>query len=222
MNQLVVYNKDSNQFEVFLYIIFIFMMISKYYNDNIKIDLLRRKINQYTNWNIYLIFLNYLLINYFGINNLLISKFIANNSLNIFIIFHSFLLYDSRILFQIVDSSSKPFFLNKIIKSVPDKRLLQTEYMICNIVFHILPVYFYRDTIIHYKSYDDTKNMYLYTIIFKFMWTLNIFANYNFMSIYIPSFEFSNIKLINGIVVWDYILDNIMMNLSNSRFNSII
>jgi hypothetical protein len=221
MNQLVVYNKDSNQFEVFLYIIFIFMMISKYYNDNIKIDLLRRKINQYTNWNIYLIFLNYLLINYFGINNLLISKFIANNSLNIFIIFHSFLLYDSRILFQIVDSST-PFFLNKIIKCVPDKRLLQTEYIICNIVFHVLPVYFYRDTIIHYKSYDDTKNMYLYTIIFKFMWTLNIFANFNFMSIYIPSFEFSNVKLINGIVVWDYILDNIMMNLSNSRFNCII
>jgi hypothetical protein len=221
MNQLVVYNKDSNQFEVFLYIIFIFMMISKYYNDNINIDILRRKINQYTNWNIYLIFLNYLLINYFGINNLLITKFIANNSLNIFIIFHSFMLYDSRILFQIVDSS-KPFFLNKIIRCVSDKKLLQTEYMICNIVFHVLPVYFYRDTIIHYKSYDDTKNMYLYTIIFKFMWTLNIFGNYNFMSIYIPSFEFSNIKLINGIVVWDYILDNTMMNLSKSRFHGII
>ena len=74
MNQLVVYNKDSNQFEVFLYIIFIFMMISKYYNDNINIDILRRKINQYTNWNIYLIFLNYLLINYFGINNLFMQR----------------------------------------------------------------------------------------------------------------------------------------------------
>ena len=212
MNELVVYNKDSNQFELFLYIIFICMMISKKYTDNIQVDVLRRKINQYTNWNIYLIFLNYLLINYFGINNLLITKFIANNSLNIFIIFHSFLLYDSRILFQTIDNT--PFVLNKIIKCISDKRLLQTEYMICNIIFHVLPVYFYRDTLVHYKSYDDTKNLYLYTILFKFMWTLNIFGNYNFMSIYIPSFEFSNIKLINGIVVWDYILDNIIMNIS--------
>jgi len=212
MNELVVYNKDSNQFELFLYIIFICMMISKKYTDNIQVDVLRRKINQYTNWNIYIIFLNYLLINYAGINNLLISKFIANNSLNIFIIFHSFLLYDSRILFQTIDNT--PFVLNKIINCISDKRLLQTEYMICNIIFHVLPVYFYRDTLVHYKSYDDTKNLYLYTILFKFMWTLNIFGNYNFMSIYIPSFEFSNIKLINGIVVWDYILDNIIMNIS--------
>ena len=212
MNELVVYNKDSNQFELFLYIIFICMMISKKYTDNIQVDVLRRKINQYTNWNIYIIFLNYILINYAGINNLLISKFIANNSLNIFIIFHSFLLYDSRILFQTIDNT--PFVLNKIINCISDKRLLQTEYMICNIIFHVLPVYFYRDTLVHYKSYDDTKNLYLYTILFKFMWTLNIFGNYNFMSIYIPSFEFSNIKLINGIVVWDYILDNIIMNIS--------
>lgn len=212
MNELVVYNKDGNQFELFLYIIFICMMISKKYTDNIQVDVLRRKINQYTNWNIYIIFLNYLLINYAGINNLLISKFIANNSLNIFIIFHSFLLYDSRILFQTIDNT--PFVLNKIINCISDKRLLQTEYMICNIIFHVLPVYFYRDTLVHYKSYDDTKNLYLYTILFKFMWTLNIFGNYNFMSIYIPSFEFSNIKLINGIVVWDYILDNIIMNIS--------
>jgi hypothetical protein len=212
MNELVVYNKDSNQFELFLYIIFICMMISKKYTNNIKFDVLRRKINQYTNWNIYLILLNYLLINYADINNLLISKFIANNSLNIFIIFHSFLLYDKRILFQTIDNT--PFVLNKIIKNISDKRLLQTEYMICNVVFHILPVYFYRDTLLQYKSYDDTKNMYLYTIIFKFMWTLNIFGNYNFMSIYIPSFDFSNIKLVNGIIVWDYILDNLLMNLS--------
>jgi hypothetical protein len=212
MNKLVVYNKDSNQFELFLYTIFICMMISKKYTEAITIDVLRRKINQYTNWNIYLIFLNYLLINYFNINNLLISKFIANNSLNIFIIFHAFFIYDSRILFQAVDNS--PFVLNKLIKGISDKRLLQTEYMICNIIFHILPVYFYKDTLIHYKSYDDTKNMYLYTIIFKFMWSLNIFGNFNFMSIYIPSFDFSHIKLVNVIVVWDYILDNAIMNIS--------
>jgi hypothetical protein len=212
MNNLVVYNKNSNQFELFLYTIFICMMISGKYTENIKIDVLRRKINQYTNWNIYIIFLNYILINYFNINNLMISKFIANNSLNIFILFHTFIIYDSRILFQALDNS--PSVLNKFIKCISQKRLLQTEYIICNIIFHVLPVYFYKDTLIYYKSYDDTKNMYLYTMIFKFMWSLNIFGDFNFMSIYIPSFEFSNIKLVNFIILLDYILDNAIMNMS--------
>ena len=188
------------------------MMISSKYNSSIKINVIKRKINQYTNWNIYIMFVHYILINVFGINNLLISKFIANNSLIIMLLFHSFLMYDPRVLFETIDG--EPFVLNKIIKNVSSSTLLRTEYMICNIVFHILPVYFYRDTLLQYKSYDDTKNMYLYTIIFKFMWTLNIFGNYNFMSIYIPSFDFSNIKLVNGIIVWDYILDNLLMNLS--------
>jgi len=116
MNNLVVYNKNSNQFELFLYTIFICMMISGKYTENIKIDVLRRKINQYTNWNIYIIFLNYILINYFNINNLMISKFIANNSLNIFILFHTFIIYDSRILFQTLDNS--PFIFNKLIKGI--------------------------------------------------------------------------------------------------------
>jgi len=212
MNNLVVYNKNSNQFELFLYTIFICMMISGKYTENIKIDVLRRKINQYTNWNIYIIFLNYILINYFNINNLMISKFIANNSLNIFILFHTFIIYDSRILFHTIDNS--PFILNKLVRGISEKRLLQTEYIICNIIFHVLPVYFYKDTLMYYKSCDDTKNMYLYTIIFKFMWSLNIFGNFNFMSIYIPSFDFSNIKLVNFIILWDYILDNAIMNIS--------
>lgn len=212
MNNLVVYNKDSNQFELFLYTLVICMMISRKYTESITNDIIRRKINQYTNWNIYSIFLNHILINYFNINNLLISKFIANNSLNIFILFHAFIIYDSRILFQALDNS--PSVLNKFIKGISQKRLLQTEYIICNIIFHVLPVYFYKDTLIYYKSYDDTTNMYLYTMIFKFMWSLNIFGDFNFMSIYIPSFEFSNIKLVNFIIFWDYILDNAIMNMS--------
>ena len=212
MNNLVVYNKNSNQFELFLYTTVICMMISKKYTESITIEVLRRKINQYTNWNIYLIFFNHILINYFNINNLLISKFIANNSLNIFILFHTFIIYDSRILFHTIDNS--PFILNKLVRGIPEKRLLHTEYIICNIVFHVLPVYFYKDTLMYYKSCDDTKNMYLYTIIFKFMWSLNIFGNFNFMSIYIPSFDFSNVKLVNFIILWDYILDNAIMNIS--------
>ena len=149
MNNLVVYNKDSNQFELFLYTLVICMMISRKYTESITNDIIRRKINQYTNWNIYSIFLNHILINYFNINNLLISKFIANNSLNIFILFHAFIIYDSRILFQALDNS--PSVLNKFIKCISQKRLLQTEYIICNIIFHVLPVYFYKDTLIYYK-----------------------------------------------------------------------
>ena len=98
MNNFVVYNKDSNQFELFLYTIVICMMISRKYTESITNDIIRRKINQYTNWNIYSIFLNHILINYFNINNLMISKFIANNSLNIFILFHAFIIYQSILI----------------------------------------------------------------------------------------------------------------------------
>ena len=86
--------------------------------------------------------------------------------------------------------------------------------MICNIVFHILPVYYYSDTLIHYRSYDDTINMFLYTIFFKFMWALNIFGNFNITSIYVPTFDFCNVKLINMIVIIDYIVDKTLMALT--------
>jgi len=83
--------------------------------------------------------------------------------------------------------------------------------MICNFIFHILPVYYYRDTLKHYREYDNTKDMYMYTIIFKFMWALNIFGNFNITSIYVPSFNFSNVKLINIVVIFDYIVDKTLM-----------
>jgi hypothetical protein len=214
MQDLVLYNKNNNQFDLFLYIIFISMMISSKYNSSIKINVIRRKINQYTNWNIYIIFINHILINVFGIHNLLISKFIANNSFNIMVLFHSFLIYDPRVLFETIDG--EPFVLNKFIKNkhITASTLLRCEYMICNVIFHILPVYFYRDTLIHYRSHDDTISMFLYTIFFKFMWALNIFGNFNITSIYVPTFEFCNVKLINMIVVFDYLIDKTLMYLS--------
>ena len=212
MNELVIYNKNNNQFDLFLYSIFILMMISSKYNSSIKINVIKRKINQYTNWNIYIMFIHYILINVFSINNLLISKFIANNSLILMLLFHSFLIYDPRILFETIDGT--PFVLNKIIKNVSSSTLLRTEYMICNIIFHILPVYYYSDTLINYRAYDDTINMFLYTIFFKFMWALNIFGNFNITSIYVPSFDFCNVKLINMIVIIDYIVDKTLMTLT--------
>jgi hypothetical protein len=212
MNELVIYNKDNDQFDFFLYTVFILMMLSSKYNSSIKINVIKRKINQYTNWNIYMMFVHYILINVFGINNLLISKFIANNSLIIMILFHSFLIYDPRVLFETIDG--EPFVLNKIIKNVSSSTLLRTEYMICNVIFHILPVYYYSDTLIHYRSYDDKISMFLYTIFFKFMWALNIFGNFNITSIYVPSFDFCNVKLINMIVIFDYLIDKTLMALT--------
>ena len=47
-------------------------------------------------------FVHYILINVFGINNLLISKFIANNSLIIMLLFHSFLSHYLLNLFCII------------------------------------------------------------------------------------------------------------------------
>ena len=61
MNNLVVYNKDSNQFELFLYTLVICMMISRKYTETITNNIIRRKINQYTNWNLYSIFFNHIL-----------------------------------------------------------------------------------------------------------------------------------------------------------------
>ena len=59
------------------------MPISKKYSQYIKIDVLRRKINQYTHWNILMIFTNSMLYNVFNIDNYLISRFIAINSFQI-------------------------------------------------------------------------------------------------------------------------------------------
>jgi hypothetical protein len=43
------------------------------------------------------------------------------------------------------------------------------------------------------------------------MWALNIFGNFNITSIYVPSFNFSNVKLINIVVIFDYIVDKTLM-----------
>jgi hypothetical protein len=49
---------DYNQFEMFYMTVIMLMPISKKYSQFIKIDVLRRKINQYTNWNILMMLMN--------------------------------------------------------------------------------------------------------------------------------------------------------------------
>lgn len=212
MNEVVIYNNCYVQYEIFLCAMFLLMPVSRKITELIDTGIVKRKLNQYTNWNILMIFNNYILINCFGIYNINICKFIAHNSLQVMLLFHIFIIYDSRILFEVIDENPivlKYNFNNRISK----KYLLQLEYIICNIVIHILPVYFYRDTLIYYSSHGD-NNMYLYAIIFKFMWALNIFGNFNICSIYVPTIDFNVISFINIILVSDYLVDKTLMNIS--------
>ena len=56
-------NNNYIQFELFLITMITLMPISKKYSQFIKIDVLRRKINQYTNWNILMIIANSIMYN---------------------------------------------------------------------------------------------------------------------------------------------------------------
>jgi hypothetical protein len=203
-------NNIYNQFEIFLATVIILMPIIKKYSYFITIDIMRRKINQYTNWNILMIIMNSAIYNFFNIDNHLISRFIAINSFQIMSLFHLFLLYDSAILFCLMDTT--PILLkHRIFHSFSNTNLVRFEYFVANIIVHILPVYYYKDYLVlkdnsavlcdnNYKIH-----MFQYLIMFKFMWVLNIFGDFNITSIYVPTFEGCNVKLINLVVIIDYI-----------------
>ena len=213
------YNNNTynyNQFELFLATIITLMPISKKYSQYITIDVMRRKINQYTNWNILMIIANSTLFNIFYIDNHLISRFIAINSLQIMSLFHMFILYDSNILFHAMDAS--PILLkHRVFNRISNENLVRLEYFVANIVIHILPVYYYKDYLVLKDGCAvicDNNNykihMFQYLIMFKFMWVLNIFGDFNITSIYVPTFEGCSIKLINLVVIIDYISYKLM------------
>ena len=83
ISQINNHNYNYNQFEIFLTTIITLMPVSKKYSQYIKNDIIRRKINQYTNWNILMIFANSMLYNVMKIDNHLIARFIAINSIQI-------------------------------------------------------------------------------------------------------------------------------------------
>ena len=198
-------NYNYNQFEIFIGFIVSLMPISKKYTQFIKVDVVRRKINQYTNWNILMIFVNSMLYNVFNIDNHLISRFIAINSFQIMALFHLYILYDSNILFYAMDAT--PVLLNnKIFNIIAKSHLVRFEYFVANIIVHILPVYIYMDYLVLKDGDTNQINMFQHIIMFKFMWVLNIFGDFNITSIYVPTFHWCNIKLVNLIVVLDYLL----------------
>jgi hypothetical protein len=204
-NYSVKYNHYNNlnydHFEIFYATIITLMPISKKYSPFIKNDVLRRKINQYANWNILMILANSALYNIFTIDNYIISRFIAINSIQIMTLFHMFMIYDSNVLFCVMDA--KPVLLkHSIFSSISNNLLVRFEYFIANIMVHIMPVYYYRD----YLTIKDNSNidMFHYIIMFKFMWVLNIFGDFNITSIYVPTFNGCNVKLVNLVVIVDF------------------
>jgi len=200
-----------NHFEMFYGAIIALMPISKRYSPYIQNDVLRRKINQYTNWNILMILANATLYNVFNIDNPIISRFIAINSFQIMTLFHLFLLYDSNVLFCVMDA--KPFLLKHALFSrISNHLLVRTEYFVANIVVHILPVYFYKDYLSSRRvdasataTMATPIDMFHYIIMFKFMWVLNIFGDFNITSIYVPTFSGCNVKLVNLVVAIDFL-----------------
>ena len=191
---------DYNQFEIFYGIIVVLMPISNRYAPYIKNDVVRRKINQYTNWNILMILANSAMYNLFAMDNYIISRFIAINSFQIMTLFHLFMVYDSNVLFCVMDA--KPVLLQHAVFSrISNHILVRAEYFVANIVVHILPVYFYRDYLVMKMDMD----MFHYIIMFKFMWVLNIFGDFNITSIYVPTFSGCNVKLVNLVVAIDFL-----------------
>jgi hypothetical protein len=206
-------NNHYNQFEIFYMSIIMLMPLSKKYAPLIKSDVVRRKINQYTNWNLFMILANSILYNGWGIDNYIISRFIAINSIQIMTLFHMFMIYDSNVLFCVMDA--KPFLLkHPLFSRISNHLLVRSEYFVANIVVHILPVYFYKDYLT-LRSSDEvmatatdttmTIDMFHYIIMFKFMWVLNIFGDFNITSIYVPTFSGCNVKLINLVVIIDFL-----------------
>lgn len=203
-----------NEFEFFLFGILTMMpatkKLSEIFIENIAI---KRKLCQYTNWNIVMILVNYISNNYFDYNNVIIDKFVALNSLQIFILFHSFLLYDKRILFEELQGIEPFSRYLSLFNNISKKTLLSYEYFIANIFLHILPVYYYKDCLVYYNNTIEL-NLYTYLIVFKFIWVLNIIGNFNVTSIYIPKLDISNIKIINIIIFTDIFADKLLKKIS--------
>jgi len=110
---------------------------------------------------------------------------------------------------------TKPFILKyNIFNKISDFHLVRFEYFICNFFVHILPAYAYKDFLTIKNDNDmceyNNINMLQSIILFKFMWVLNIFGDFNITSIYVPSFNWCNVKLINLVITIDYITYNLI------------
>jgi hypothetical protein len=133
------------------------------YNDKIK-DFSTIILNQYTNWNLFLIMLNILYSNDY------LEYFITINSSSIFIIYH--IIYYNNILnlfkiFIIYDSYYEVIIIN-----------------IGNFFMHILPVIYYINKYIDKKIIIDI-NMGYQVCLFNMLWSLQVVGNFDPSVIYV-------------------------------------
>jgi len=108
---------------------------------------------------------------------------------------------------------AKHFLLkHPLFSRISNHLLVRTEYFVANIVVHILPVYFYKDYLSSRRvdasataTMAAPLDMFHYIIMFKFMWVLNIFGDFNITSIYVPTFSGCNLTLVNFVVAIDFL-----------------
>jgi len=206
MSMSIIINNDFNFFNNFMLATYFFIQIMLFIPKLLlkKNSTITRKINQYTIWNLKIICVDYILNNYFNINNIFLSKFIAFNSVQICILYHIIILYDKKVLFSIVNNEIKPFVnLIGINSKKYNISIIYFEYMIINVLIHILPIYSYRKYLINYDEYNMI-NMSIYTMLFKFYWALNVFGNFDITKLYIPEYKGCDIILFNSILLLDY------------------
>jgi len=117
-------------------------------------------INQYTNWNLFLIAINLLH------SNIYLEYFITINSSTIFIIYHVFYLKD---LIKITHDTQS--YYNHLLMNI------------ANIFMHILPLIYY------FNHYLDKKtiinfNIGYHSCLFNLIWSLQVVGSYDACSIY--------------------------------------
>lgn len=209
------YNKNY-MYELELIIIFSGLFLPSFKNfpklilngsHNIKfIELLEIKFEQYTNWNIFLIIIYYTLY-FFNTDNYILRDFITVNSNTIFIIFHSFYIYDYK-LFTYFPKSNNMSILT---------------FNICSFISHILPVIVFNYNSYTYNYQYDYINLGFYSLLLKTIWAFQNFGSFNVSEAY---FDIKNDKIIH--FVWyftgfldlfnGYLITTLKDNLNNKKY----
>jgi hypothetical protein len=143
------------------------------------------KLSQFTSWNMMTI-IYYTILNYYGIYNYLLLKFITINSIAIFITFHLLYLYDFNLILYFPTSNNMKFI----------------EFHTYSFIVHIMPpIYFMYKyiNVINDINYDKNEiilyqniNIGIYTILFQLLWCFSIFNDFNIAKVYLEDYKHLN------------------------------
>lgn len=135
-------------------------------------DFIIISMSQYTNWNIFLIFIN--LIN----NNSYLKIFITINSTTIFIIYHIFYITNRQLIKKIPNI---PSFCNQI------------HIDIASFFVHVLPFIMYN---FYYTNYKLNHNIGYHVVLYNMVWCFQCFLSFN------PHTVYFNINDENVYLLW--------------------